>query len=142
MSDKNVIAVTAKAHHLNLATLEGEGSICSGCYSTKPRIICEQKLQPAYPQVILVKGSRLRRDGEVSTVKLGRSTTGQPHSAVRSQAHGPVFAKKEDYSIKNPGENAAASANDKHGGHLDVIVDVTETNQRRIQRVEQGGVSQ
>lgn len=95
--------------------------------------------------VILVKGSRLRRDGEVPTVKLGSAFGRRQVSLIQQcdlKRTVQLFPKKKDYTIKNAGEDAAASANDKHGGHLDVTVDITDTNQRRIQRVEQGRVSQ
>jgi hypothetical protein len=46
----------------------------------------------------------------------------------------PVFGEYHT-RLSRDGESA-------RGGHLDVTVDVTDTNQRRIQRVQQGRVSQ
>jgi hypothetical protein len=77
--------------------------------------------------VILVKGSRLRRDGEVPTVKLGSAFGRRQVSLIQQcdlKRTVQLFPKKKDYTIKNAGEDVAASANDKHGGHLDVTVDV------------------
>ncbi len=57
--------------------------------------------------LILVKGSRLRRDGEVLTVKVG-SAFGRLQVSVIQQCDLKLavqLPKKKDYTIKNVGED-------------------------------------